>query len=330
MKMPNNYSDEQLHLVARLYYVDGMPQNEVAKFAKVSQAKVSRLLTMARERGIVRITVADYEPRDRDMEARLRALLELPDVVVIKAAIGLAPEDLRNTLGLFGAPVLADFIKPKDVIALAGGRTIHALVENLPSPADRLLSVVQSMGSVDSNLNAFDSQEIGRMLARKLGGAFVAMNTPAFLPDKKMRDSLLKLEQVRVVHEHLDKANLAIVGVGTLENSVFVERNILGDDDKDELRDAGAIGEICGRFFNASGKECNTSWRERVMSVELEQLRRIPRVLGVISGNDRTAAIRAAIKGGLLKGLLMDESCARALFGDITEKKTSTPKKTKK
>jgi DNA-binding transcriptional regulator LsrR (DeoR family) len=226
--------------------------------------------------------------------------------------------------------VLADLIKPKDVIALAGGRTIHSLVKNLPTPADRLLSVVQSMGSVDSNLSAFDSQEIGRMLTLRLGGTFVAMNTPAFLPDKKMRDSLLKLEQVRVVHEYLDRANLAIVGVGTLENSVFVERNILSDDDKDELRAAGAVGEICGRFFNASGKECNTSWRERVMSVELEQLRRIPQVLGVISGNDRTAAIRAAIKGGLLKGLLVDESCARALLADVTEKKTSTSKKTKK
>ena len=60
--MSNEYSDDQLRLVARLYYLDGLGQSEVARFAKVSQAKVSRLLTVARERGIVRISVADYEP----------------------------------------------------------------------------------------------------------------------------------------------------------------------------------------------------------------------------------------------------------------------------
>ena len=63
--MPNDYSDERLRLVSRLYYLDGLGQSEVAKFAHVSQAKVSRLLALARERGIVRITVADYEPRRR-------------------------------------------------------------------------------------------------------------------------------------------------------------------------------------------------------------------------------------------------------------------------
>ena len=66
--MANDYSDDRLRLAARLYYVDGLGQNEVAKFAKVSQAKVSRLLALARERGIVRISVADYEPRRRDLE----------------------------------------------------------------------------------------------------------------------------------------------------------------------------------------------------------------------------------------------------------------------
>ena len=49
--MPNDYSDDRLRLVARLYYLDGLGQSEVAKVAKVSQAKVSRLLSLAKERG---------------------------------------------------------------------------------------------------------------------------------------------------------------------------------------------------------------------------------------------------------------------------------------
>jgi DNA-binding transcriptional regulator LsrR (DeoR family) len=63
--MPDVFSDDRLRIVARLYYLDGLGQSEVTKFAKVSPAKVSRLLSLAKERGIVRITVADYDPRPR-------------------------------------------------------------------------------------------------------------------------------------------------------------------------------------------------------------------------------------------------------------------------
>jgi len=83
------------------------------------------------------------------------------------------------------------------------------------------------MGSVDSNVSVFDAQEVGRMMAQRLGGTFLSLNTPAFLPEKRTRDALLELEQVRTVRAHLSRANVAIVGLGTLANSVFVERGTL-------------------------------------------------------------------------------------------------------
>ncbi|WP_334319282.1 hypothetical protein OH491_17855 [Termitidicoccus mucosus] len=330
--MQNNYSDDQLHLAARLYYVEGMGQNEVAKFVKVSQAKVSRLLALARERGIVRITVADYEPRDRELEARLRVQLGFSAAIVIKAPDGLSSDDLRKTIGLFASAAFESLIQPKGVIAIAGGRTIHALAQNIPESRNKLPVVVQSMGSVDSTVSTFDAQEIGRMLSQRLGGSFVAMNTPAYVHEKKMRDALLALEQVRVVNTHLNQANLAIVGVGTLDNSVFIERGVLKGQDIADLKTAGAIGEICGRFFDASGKECATSWRDRVMSVELGQLAKIPQVIGVVSGSDRSASILAAAAGGFLKGLVIDEPGARALLeaaaqSDAAKSKTKKSKK---
>src|SRR3954464_3251735 len=101
--MPNDYSDDRLRLVARLYYLDGLGQAEVAKFAKVSQAKVSRLLALAKERGIVRISVADYDPRRRELEAQLQTRLGLASAVVIKSSDGLDGSDLRRAVGHFGA-----------------------------------------------------------------------------------------------------------------------------------------------------------------------------------------------------------------------------------
>lgn len=328
--MPNDYSDDRLRLVARLYYLDGLGQNEVAKFAKVSQAKVSRLLALAKERGIVRITVADYDPRRRELEDQLCARLGLAQAIVIKSSEGLEGADLRRAVGHFGAQAVDALIQPRDVVALAGGRTIHELVHHLPASHAKALTVVQAMGSVDSSVNAFDAQEVGRVMAQRLGGNFLSLNTPAFIPDKRTRDALLELEQVRRVHSQLDAARVALVGLGTLANSVFVERGTLDAGMIRDLERAGAVGELCGRFINARGEECATAWRDRVISVQLGQLRQIPQVIGVVSGNDRSGAILAAIAGNLIKSLVIDELGASALLAAAAIAEPKTRRKSKK
>ncbi|MBI5381242.1 MAG: transcriptional regulator [Opitutae bacterium] len=328
--MQNIYSDERLRLAARLYYVDGFGQNEVAKFTKVSQAKVSRLLALARERGIVRITVADYDPRHKELEARMLERFGLKQVVVIKAIEGLAAADLRRAVGHLAAPIVDGWIQSRDIVALAGGRTIHELVRQMPELRSKSLTIVQAMGSVDSNVNAFDAPEVGRIMAQRLGGTFLAFNTPAYIPEKQARNALLKLEQVRGVQEQLSRAQMALVGVGTLENSVFVERGALQPADVAALRQAGAVGEICGRFFNEVGEECDTMWKDSVMSITLDQLRSIPQVVGVVSGSDRAGALRAAIAGNLLKSLVIDEGGAEALLASAGVEPPQKPKPKKK
>jgi DNA-binding transcriptional regulator LsrR (DeoR family) len=163
------------------------------------------------------------------------------------------------------------------------------------------------------------------VLAQRLGGTFLSLNTPAFIPEKRTRDALLNLQQVRSVHETLDRARVALVGLGTLANSVFVERGTLDATMIRELERAGAVGEVCGRFIDAKGDECATAWRDRVIGVQIEQLRAIPCVIGVVSGNDRSAAILAAIKGNIIKGLVIDEAGAAALLAIAPTSRSKSP-----
>jgi len=117
--MSTHYSDKQLRLAARLYYLDGLGQIEVAKLVKVSQAKISRLLALARERGIVRISVAEYEPRDDYLERRLRQGFGLHSVAVIKTVDHATVEDARRLIGHFGSPFVASLIPANSIAAIA-------------------------------------------------------------------------------------------------------------------------------------------------------------------------------------------------------------------
>ncbi len=314
-------SDEQLLMISRLYYVDGLSQADVARMANVSQAKISRLLARARKKGLVRITVAEYDPRNRSLEEELQTRLGLRRAVVIKVARGLPVEELRQSLAHFAAPWVAGMIQPEDVLAIAGGRAMQWLVEGMTPPPDAAgVTVVQAMGNIDANVGPYDALELGRIIAQRFGGTFLTLHTPAIVPDADTRETLLALDTVHQVIKRLGTARMALVGVGTLQNSVFVERGVLTEKDFKTLTQAGAVGEICGRFFDSHGKQCDTPYRDRVVSIELDDLQRIDEVIAVVAGSDRTEAIRGALQGGLIKSLVIDETGAEDLL-----KKTCRP-----
>lgn len=311
-----SYSDDQLILAARLYLLDGLPQGQVAKMINVSQAKVSRMLALARERGLVRITVAEYQPRDLALEEELGRALRI-EAIVIRSVPGLPMTDLRQMVGYFAAAPVLDWLESANTVAVAGGRTMQVLAEHLKPlrGQQRPLEIVQAMGTIDSTPGPYDAVELGRALARRLKGTFARLNAPAILPDAETCAQLLRLEQIRQVMGRLAEADLALVGVGTLENSVFMERGAIDGSGLATLRGAGAVGEILGRFYDRSGVECATPFRDRVVGLDLDGLKKVAKRVGIVAGADRAVAILAAIRGGLLNAIVIDESGAKALLG---------------
>jgi DNA-binding transcriptional regulator LsrR (DeoR family) len=307
------YTDAQLILAARLYFLEELSQAQIGKLLNVSQAKVSRMLALARERGLVRITVSEYEPRDTGLERRLGQVLGI-EAVVIRSVPNPRAADPRQMIGYFAARPVLGWFKSAQTVAVAGGRTIQALVDHLKPTTLRAIEFVQAMGTIDSSPGPYDAVELGRNLARRWKGTFERLNAPALLPDGDTCARLLQLGQIQHVLRRLAAADLALVGVGTLENSVFVERGVLSPAERNSLREAGVVGEILGRFYNHAGEECATPFRDRVVSLGLKELRKIARRVGVVAGTDRTEAVRAAVRGDLLSALVIDEAGAQALL----------------
>lgn len=309
------FSDEMLLMTARLYYIDGLPQADVARIMHVSQPQVSRLLSLARSRGIVRISVADYDPRDRQLEEELSARLNLQNPIVIKTITGAKVRDLRYTVAHFAAADVSRAIAQSKMVALAGGRTLQDLCGQITDPpTKRGLIIVQAMGNVGSMPNHYDALELGRQLAAKFEGSFFMLNTPVLLPTPETCEAIISLEVNQQVVRRYNECDLSIVGVGTLVNSVFSGRDVFEEEELDQIRKQGAVGEICGRFFDKDGVEIPSVFKGRVASISLDQLRKIPRIIAVTVGDDRAAALLAAIRGGLVNSLVIDDGGATALL----------------
>ncbi|MGH2548310.1 MAG: sugar-binding transcriptional regulator [Thermomicrobiales bacterium] len=303
-------------LVARMYYLDGLDQQEIADIVGTSRSRVSRMLTSARERGFVRISVDHYEPRDSDLEQALVGQYGLKRAVVVRT-FAQQPEHVRRAVGYFGAPAVADLIHSGASIGMAGGRTLRELIHHL-QPAERTttMTIVQLMGNIGPMPDQIDALELSRSLAQRVAGTFYTLNAPVLAQSAEARELLMSHDHIRVITSLFSNLDVAFVGIGTLQDSAFIERGVLTRDDASHLKAQGAVGEICGRFFDRDGQESDTVFRDRVISIALDDLRSRPEIVAITNGSHRGEAIRAAIRGHLITSLVIDESGARELLGN--------------
>ena len=72
--------------VARLYYQEDMTQSQIAKRLCLSRQKVQRLLSQARDEGIVRITIKPIMGTNSDSENRLERRFGIREAVVVETS----------------------------------------------------------------------------------------------------------------------------------------------------------------------------------------------------------------------------------------------------
>ena len=305
-------SPELIKLVARLYYIDNLSQSEIARMVSSSQAKVCRLLRLAREQGIVQISVAEYTSRDTSLEEALCKTLSLRHAVVIRN-LSVHSSALSQQVGYLAAPALAEMIQPGQVVGLTGSRTLSELVRHVDSFCNpKGLRVVPLMGNLGAEVNEHDAIELSRKLANSFGGMLYSLNSPVFMANSQICRDFMEMDQVKTIWKLYHELDVALVGIGHLKSSVLIYRGALGEKDLAHLLELGAIGETCGRFFDANGQECESDYRDRAVGIPLEELRHVPLVIGATVGEERADAVVAAARSGLITALIIDEAGARA------------------
>jgi len=307
--------DYQLRLIAKLYFLDGLGQTEIAEIVGVSRTKVSRLLSKARDLGIVQIRIQGYDPRNRDLEDQLKTQLNLHHVIVINTTQGASTSNVRRTIGYLAAPIISDLLQSHTNIGIAGGRTISELIRSIePNPSASGGAVITLMGHIGPTVSGIDALQLSHIIADQLNRTQYTLNAPAFSEDVNTRNTFLNHAQVNSVIGLFSNLELAMVGVGALNESAWIERGVINPENLEHLHQQGAVGEMVGRFFNENGVECDSELRDRVISIELDQLRQVNEVIAVTNGPIRAEAVLAAVKGNLIKSLVIDDVGAKAIL----------------
>jgi len=246
------------------------------------------------------------------LEVQLKEKWGLRDVFLTP---GVSDEELKNALSMAGAQYLEMNLPSKEsLIALGWGQTISGITRNLGRVIPERTSFVTLCGGVMHYLSEHTPTNVGTPLSGFLY-PFHVIPTPLMVGTSELRDQLLNEPEVQHVMDMAQLADIAMVGIGSLETSTEFEGfGYKSQKELDLLKKRGAVGEMHGEYFNSVGEPLELEHHHRLISIRLETLCKMKHVVGVAGGADKIEALQAALKGEFIHSLITDEVTARALL----------------
>lgn len=325
----NDMSDRQLMTrAAWFYYVAGFNQEATSRRMGLTRARVNKLLGQARDAGVVSIIINDRDLGLLHVEEAIRHEFGL-DFCITTPAIGLdeAEPGYTETLaalplkavGTAGALFLRDHLleHPEAIVGTGWGRTLAHLSRQMSgtnTPGARFISL---MGSLTAN-SAFNPFEVVQALAQATGGEGYFLPVPFIADTAEDRQVLMAQRAVARPLDLARRADVALISVGELtETSLLRQQGMISSRELAELRDAGAVADSNGLFFDRSGRPIDHALKYRTIGAGVEDLAKMRTVL-LSGGLQKVEATRAILRGRFIGGLIIDGDSAIRLADGLS------------
>jgi DNA-binding transcriptional regulator LsrR (DeoR family) len=297
--------------LARGYFIHGKSKVELAEEFGLSRFKVARLIDDARDSGMVRIEIRHPGEIDVDLSARLAERFELTHSIVVDTAEDDAAS-LREYLGRAAAQLLNEIVTSKDVLGLAWARAVSAMARSLPRLPGT--PVVQLTGALALPSGRDTSVDVVRDVARSSGGTAHLFYAPFTVPDAATARVLRKQPEVARAFDQLPAVTKAVAGIGLWEPGQSTLYDASSEFDRQELRRLGVCADISGVFIDADGHPVATELAQRMIGITYEQMRDIPEVIAIPYGTAKAPAVRAALRSGLIGGIVTHTALAELML----------------
>jgi len=304
--------------ITRMYYEQNLNQPQIAKHLGISQATVSRALQRAREEGIVRFSISVPPGIYSDLEESLIQTFNLRDAIVVDVHEDDDERIIEREIGAAAAYYLESILRPNDVIGISSwSATLLALVDAMvPQSRKTGIKVIQILGGIGNPSAEVHANRLTSRLADLLHGTAVYLPAPGIVGSEAALQVILDDIYVKKTIAQFQEVTTALVGIGALEPSKLLAAsgNIFSASELELLRKHGAVGDILLRFYDRNGKLIKTPLNHRVVSMELEQLKKVDRSIGVAGGKRKSASIKGALRGGWINILITDHFTATLLL----------------
>ncbi|CCQ14512.1 putative SorC family transcriptional regulator [Rhodococcus sp. AW25M09] len=304
---------------ARLYYFQDMTMAAIGRELGVSRSTVSRLITFARASGLVEIKISTPLGQAPRIE---RAFADLYDIRAHVVPVSETIDELQrlDRVATFAGRLLTTFFDSDMVMGVAWGTTVSAVSRKLAPKRTHNSTVVQLNGAANTRTTGVSyATDIIRTFADAYGAAAQGFPVPAFFDYPETRRHLWRERSIKRVLELQDRMNLAVFSIGVMSGAVpshVYSAGYLEREDGAELQRDGVVGDIATVFLRSDGSYDRIALNERSSGPSLDRLKAVPRRVAIVAGESKLQALNAALHGGLITDLVIDDiSAAKLVLG---------------
>ncbi len=304
---------------AQLYYLQDMTMEAIAKDLRTSRSSVSRLISYARETGLVVISVNSPAHRMGAVQQRIRnAYGVTAHVVPVPSEVN--EIDKLERVAKSAARILSPFFNSNTTLGVAWGSTLSAVSRHLQEKTTLNSTIVQLNGAANfQTTGLLYASEIMSRFGRAFGASVQQFPVPAFFDDPETKNALWKERSIRRVLDIQERMDMVLFGLGSpyadVPSHVYMG-GYLDDDDYEALARSDVVGDVATVFYRADGSFRDIAVNARSSGPSLDLLANVPRRVCVVSGASKLPALRGALRAGIVSDLIIDESTAHLLVDD--------------
>ncbi|MGJ3509440.1 sugar-binding transcriptional regulator [Enemella sp. A6] len=315
--MPAKRDQQVLIDAARMYYLEDLDQGQIARRLGMSRSSVSRILTKARQAGIVEVRIVGDTTltRHHELETAMRRTFGLNEVLVADVGSG---DSHLGVVAELGAQVFTRMAASAQVIGFSWGHTISQLIESLPHQALRpgavVVQLVGGMPQLDTGRSGNSNLQIVAERCRITAERFDA---PAVVESAITAQAMMAESTVRAALIRAASADLAFVGIGSFgvqSSKKLLDAMKLDEDELARVLAAEPVGDINGRFYDLDGTPLGPPTSERVIGLTIDELRGIGTVVGIAAGQEKAGGVLGGIRTGIFDTLVVDSDLAAAVL----------------
>jgi len=305
--------------IAEMYYREGKTQAEISRKIGITRSAISRMLTEARQKGIVNIQIYHPLRYDKELEKALTSQFDLKSARVVVTNSNESYPELQKRLGRAAAIDFQTILKPNMIIGVAWGTSIYNMIEAYSGEPRINIKVVQLLGVMGATRLSYSGQTLVENLAQKLNGEGVFLYTPFLVTSEETATTLMNDPSIKQAISLAQRSDIALLGIGSTkpEYCSLLQGGHITKDDLKAIADTGAVGDVNGYYFNAQGFPADVEFRKRTIGLSYEDLAKIPVRFAVAGGLEKGPAILGALRCQSVNYLTTDHQTATWLLNHI-------------
>lgn len=301
---------------AQMYYLQDLTMDAIARELRTSRSTVSRLLSAARDTGLVQIQIRNPLDSGPELESLIRREYNV-DVHVVPVLESLNEAETLNRVAIQAARTIGPLVDSNAIIGIAWGSTLSAVSRHLTRKITHDTVVVQLNGAGNMHTTGITyASDIMRRFGSAYGARVEQFPVPAFFDHAATKTAMWNERSVQRILDLQARMSIAIFGVGSVDAdypSHVYAGGYLDETDLKNLAHSDVVGDVATVFFRRDGSSDGIVLNERSTGPAFSQLRQVRRRICVVSGASKINGLRGALTAGLVTDLILDEATARRL-----------------